>query len=266
MNRGVAWHFPSPEFPSSRAPGFNLENYFNYFTEIEEQFRKCRSEPVLLSPIDWALVESWKEQGFPLEAVLAGIERSFEKFKAGKRRFGKVNSLAYCSQEVFRAVEESRAVAAQGGAAPDGTAPAQKAEAEAPFSASEISSFLLRCAASVEAAGKLAREEVRQVLADELADAASTLRNLATPAPGQPAGDLEQMERILTALEEKLNATLQRGTPVEILADLRAEVDRGLTTFRRKMPAAEVDLLERRFLKNRLLEHYKIPRLSLFYL
>ena len=92
-----------------------MENYFNYFTEIEEQFRKCRSEPVLLSPLDWALVESWKEQGFPLEAVLAGIERSFEKFKAGKRSYRKVNTLAYCSQEVFRAVEESRAMAAQGG-------------------------------------------------------------------------------------------------------------------------------------------------------
>ena len=62
-----------------------MENYFNYFTEIEEQFRKCRSEPVLLSPLDWGLVESWKEQGFPLDAVLVGIERSFEKAKSGKR-------------------------------------------------------------------------------------------------------------------------------------------------------------------------------------
>ena len=243
-----------------------MENYFNYFTEIEEQFRKCRSEPVLLSPLDWALVESWKEQGFPLEAVLAGIERSFEKFKSGKRRFGKVNSLAYCSQEVFRAVEESRAAAAQGGATSGGPAQAQKPEAEAPFSVDEISRFLAGCAASVEAAGKLAREEGKPVMADELAEAASTLHNLAAPAPVHAAGNLEQMERVLTALEEKLNATLQRGTPVEVLTDLRAEVDRGLVTFRRKMPAAEVDLLERRFLKNRLLEHYKIPRLSLFYL
>jgi hypothetical protein len=94
-----------------------LENYFNYFTEIEEQFRKCRSEPVLLSPLDWALVDSWKEQNFPLEAVLAGIARAFEKFKAGKRSYRKVNTLAYCSQEVFRAVEESRTNAAQEGSA-----------------------------------------------------------------------------------------------------------------------------------------------------
>ena len=85
-----------------------MENYFNYFTEIEEQFRKCRAEPVLLSPIDWALIESWKEQGFPLGAVLLGIERAFEKFKSGKRGYRKVNTLAYCSQEVFRAVETYR--------------------------------------------------------------------------------------------------------------------------------------------------------------
>ena len=238
-----------------------LENYFNYFTEIEEQFRKCRSEPVLLSPLDWALVESWKEQGFPLAAVLAGIARSFEKFKAGKRSYRKVNTLAYCSQEVFRAVEESRTNSAQ-----DGSSSGPKPEEQAPFSANEISRFFAGCAAAVDAASKQAREEGRQILADELAEAGKTLHDLKAQAQSQPLGDLEATERILTALEEKLNATLQRGTAVEVLTELRAEVDRGLATFRRKMAAAEVDLLERRFLKNRLLEHYKIPRLSLFYL
>ncbi len=238
-----------------------MENYFNYFTEIEEQFRKCRSEAVLLSPLDWALAESWKDQGFPLEAVLAGIERSFEKFKAGKRSYRKVNTLAYCSQEVFRAVEESRAAAAQGG-----TPRAAKAEAPAPFSAEEISRFLARCAGAVESAGRQAGEEGKQVLAEELAEAAATLQSLGGRAQAQPMGDLEETERNLTALEEKLNASLLRGTTVEVLAQLRGEVDRGLIPYRRKMAAPEVDLLERRFLKNRLLEHYKIPRLSLFYL
>jgi hypothetical protein len=238
-----------------------VENYFNYFTEIEEQFRKCRSEPALLSPLDWALVESWKEQGFPLEAVLLGIERSFEKFKAGKRSYRKVNTLAYCSQEVFRAVEESRATAAQGG-----TPRAAKAETPAPFSAEEISRFLERCAGAVESAGRQAREEGKRVLGEELAEAAGVLQALGVRTQAEPACNLEETERNLTALEEKLNASLQRGTAVEVLAQLRAEVDRGLISYRRRMAAAEVDLLERRFLKTRLLEHYKIPRLSLFYL
>jgi hypothetical protein len=238
-----------------------LENYFNYFTEIEEQFRKCRSEPVLLSPLDWALVESWKEQGFPLEAVLLGIERSFEKFKAGKRSYRKVNTLAYCSQEVFRAVQDSRAGVAQGE-----VPSAAKAETTAGFSAEEIARFFSHCAEAVENASRRAQAEGKQVLADELAEASGVLRQYASQALAGATADLEATERNLTALEEKLNASLQRGTAVETLAKLRAEVDRGLMPYRRKMAAAEVDLLERRFLKNRLLEHYKIPRLSLFYL
>ncbi|MFZ0964325.1 MAG: hypothetical protein WAO35_25960 [Terriglobia bacterium] len=238
-----------------------MENYFNYFTEIEEKFRRCRSEPVLLSPIDWALIESWKEQDFPLEAVLVGIERAFDKSQAGKRRYRKVNALAYCSQEVFRAVEESRAAAAQGG-----SPGAAKAEAPAPFAAEEISRFLARCASAVQTAGRQAREEGKQVLAEELAEAAAALQTLGARAEAEPTGDLEKTEQNLTALEEKLNASLLRGTTVEVLAQLRAEVDRGLIPYRRKMAAAEVDLLERCFLKNRLLEHFRIPRLSLFYL
>ena len=237
-----------------------MENYFNYFTEIEEQFRKCRAEPVLLSPLDWALVESWKEQDFPLEAVLLGIERSFEKFKAGKRGYRKVNTLAYCSQEVFRAVEEARAAVAQGGPPPP-----VKTAAPAPFSGGEIESYLARCAAAVEGAGRKAREEGRWVLGEELGEAAAVLQTLVARAQTRPIGDMQETERNLTALEEKLNASLHRGTPVEVLSQLRAEVDRGLMPYRRKMSAPEVEMLERRFLRNRLLEQYKIPRLSLFY-
>jgi hypothetical protein len=237
-----------------------VENYFNYFTEIEEQFRKCRAEPVLLSPLDWALVESWKEQGFPLEAVRAGIERAFAKFQTRKRGYRKVNTLAYCAQEVFRAVEEARAAAAQGGARP----PAR--QQEAPFSPEEIARFLGRLAGAVEGAGRQAREAGQHVLAEELADAAETLARLNAHQQAQPSGDLEELERNLTALEEKLTASLLRATPVELLAQFRGEVERGLVPYRRKMAAAEVESLERRFLKNRLLEHYKIPRLSLFYL
>ena len=240
---------------------FAVENYFNYFTEIEEHFRRCRSEPVLLSSLDWALVESWKDRDFPLEAVLLGIERSFEKFKAGKRGYRKVNTLAYCSQEVYRAVEESRAAAAQGGS-PRLT----KAETVAPFSAEEISRFLKRRAGAVEDASRQAEKDGRQGLAEELAEAVTALQTFGTHAQTQAVGDLEETERNLTVLEEKVNASLVRWTPLEVLAKVRAEVDRGLVPYRRKMAAAEVDLLERRFLKNRLLEHYQIPRLSLFYL
>jgi len=47
-----------------------VENYFNYFTEIEEHFQRRRGTLLLLSPLDWALMETWKDAGIPLEAVL----------------------------------------------------------------------------------------------------------------------------------------------------------------------------------------------------
>lgn len=238
-----------------------MENYFNYFTEIEEQFRKCRAEPVLLSPLDWALIESWKDQGYPLNAVLVGIERAFEKFKNRKRAYRKVNTLAYCSQEVFRAVEESNTAASQGG-----TVTVATAESPSLFSAEEVAQFLARCAAAVDNAARLAAGGDRKVLAEELAEGRDALKSFADGIQSQSTSSLEALEGNLTALEEKLHASLVRGTPVEELAQLRAEVDRGLVTYRRRMPAAEVDLLGRRSLKNRLLEHYGIPRLSLFYL
>jgi len=237
-----------------------VENYFNYFTEIEEQFRRCRAEPTLLSPLDWALIESWKEQGFPLEAVRAGIERSFAKFQTRKRGYRKVNTLAYCAQEVFRAVEEARTAATQGGT----RLPAR--QQEAPFSPEEIARFLARSAGAVESAGRQAQEAGQQVLAEDLATATATLQAFNAREQAQPSGDLEELERNLTALEEKLTASLLRATAVELLTQFRGEVERGLVPYRRKMAAAEVESLERRFLKNRLLDHYKIPRLSLFYL
>ena len=92
-----------------------MENYFNYFTEIEERYQQCRGTRTLLSPLDWALIESWKDSGIPLEAVLAGIVRAFEKFKARQRKYRMVNALGYCTQEVLRAAEEARGGEAQGG-------------------------------------------------------------------------------------------------------------------------------------------------------
>src|SRR5437763_4524150 len=74
-------------------------NYFNYFTEIEEAFIRRRGRHLLLSPMDWALIESWKEMGVPLHVALRGIERAFDSFEAKPRRRS-VKSLLYCQEEV----------------------------------------------------------------------------------------------------------------------------------------------------------------------
>jgi hypothetical protein len=231
-----------------------VENYFNYFTEIEEHFRRCRGAPNLLSTLDWALIESWKEAGIPLEAVIEGIERSFEKFEKRPRRFRKVNSLAYCSQEVLRAAEAK--------AEPGERRKESGGEAGAPFAAEEIRGFLDRNTKALAEAAQLAGKNDQTVLAKDLATAGGALREIAA----RKIDELEALERYLTALEEKLTAALTCACSVDLLAELRGEVDQALVPYRRKISGPQIESLERQFLKKRLFQHFRVPRLSLFYL
>lgn len=236
-----------------------MENYFNYFTEIEECFQRARGSPTMLSTLDWALIESWKEAGLPLEAVLMGIERAFEKYHKRPRRFRKVNSLAYCSQEVMRAAEAS----ALGGA--EGAGPGAR-EADASFGKDEILSFVQRNAAILRKTSESFAQGKQSILAQDTNETASELEKTAAGNTQEPEADLEELERRLTALEEKLTASLTRASSADLLATFRGEIDGALVAYRRNLSVAEIESLERQFIKKRLFEHYHIPRLSLFYM
>ena len=240
-----------------------MENYFNYFTEIEECYRRCRNTPSLLSPLDWALIESWKEAGIPLEAVLVGIERAFVKFQKRPRQIQKVNSLAYCTQPVLAAAEELKA--AGPGGMPGAAAIAVK-EAAPPFARQEILDYLRRNAALVDKAERSAAERNQAVLAGDLARAAASLRETAARFESSADQKLEEIEHHLSALEDLLNASLVRASDVELLANLRGQMASSLRPYRRNMSAAQIESFERQMLKKLLFEHYHIPRLSLFYL
>jgi hypothetical protein len=241
--------------------GASIESYFRYFSEIEECFRRCRGTPFLLSTLDWALIEAWKEADVPLEAVLSGIEHSFEKFARKPSRFRKINGLAYCSQEVLRAAEAIRAAETQ-----DGATPKVHEDPEPPFRREEILKYFGRNRAALEVAALKARDSGQKVLADDLDDAAQSLASLATARATGASDDFEALERQLTALEEKVSAALMRASSTNSLAQLREEVDRGLRIDRRKMTVAQIESLERQYLKKRLFEQYGVPRMSLFYL
>src|SRR5580692_4459467 len=89
-------------------------NYFNYFTEIEERFQQRRGSLLLLSTLDWALIETWQEAGVPLEAALRGIDTAFDKYESRQHRGHKrkINGLAWCAQAIMEAAEELREASA----------------------------------------------------------------------------------------------------------------------------------------------------------
>lgn len=217
------------------------ENYFNYFTEVEEHFQRARGTGLfLLSPLDWALIEAWKNAGIPLEAVLRGVDQAFEKWRArpARARIHMVNSLAYCAQ----------AIAAEAQAMADGV-PAKQSASTPPFSLEDVREFVQRNAGLLRQAGH-----------DDLA---ASLDSLDLDALH---GDLEQLEQRLTAIEEKMIARLRAAASDGALFEARRSFDRELKPYRGKMTASQLAMLEKQFLERKLLEGSGLPRLSLFYL
>ena len=235
-------------------------NYFNYFTEIEEHFWKKRGAHLLVSPLDWAIMEAWQKAGVPLEAALKGIDRAFESYGRSRRGAGRpLKSLAYCTDAVLEAAEENQEAAA-GAQAAGGNA--EKKEA---FSREEVKAYLQR---NLEMVKKTAERvaTAQPAVAGVLGEVASSLSSamVLLDAPGRV--DLEDLERRLTILDEKVQASLVSGTNEELMLRLRREMDSQLAAYRRKMKAEQLAAVERQYLQKRLLEEYRVPRLSLFYL
>ena len=219
-------------------------NYFNYYTEIEQHFQQARGTSLfLLSPLDWALVESWKNAEVPLEAVLRGIDIAFESWRGRKHKTQMVNSLAFCAQAVLT---EAKIMA---GAAP----PRQHRESAPPFPLDDLRAYLAHNAATVRQAGKAYRE------------IAEALERLASEAD-QHYENLEDLERRLTVLEEKTLASARSLQTEEQALAARRELDSQLRPYRSKMSAEHLAMLEKQYLERNLLEKAGLPRLSLFYM
>jgi len=223
-----------------------VQNYFNYFTEIEERFQQRRGSLLMLSTLDWALIETWREAGIPLEAVLRGIDDAFDKHDAkkshAKTRARKINGLAWTAQSVMEAAEAA-AEAATGTHLP-------KPERESGFEPERIAAWLESNATTVESID---------------APTAVRLRELAASIQQTPIS-LEDLDRTLTVLEEKLFAAILTTTPDEEFVALKAQADRELAPYRSKMKAVQIRQIQQQFLQKRLLEARAIPRLSLFYM
>jgi hypothetical protein len=225
--------------------------YFNYFTEVEDRFCLRRGTGLILSTVDWALIETWKDAGIPLEAVLRGIDAAFDKYDSRPRKTRKVNSLAYCSQQVLTAAEDMQAAAEGASRATPG---------DSGFESADVAAYLTRNAEALDRLNRIPTSAVPVVQ-----DAAKSLRQLGSEA-GAGTMSLEDLERRLTVIEDKLFGVLLAATPDEQIVAVRAEVERELAPYRSKMIGPQVDQLIKKAINKRLLETYGVPRLSLFYM
>jgi hypothetical protein len=234
-------------------------NYFNYFTEIENYFWKKRGAHLLVSPLDWAIMETWQKAGVPLDAVLKGIDHAFESYQRSRRGAGKaLKSLAYCTDAVLEAAQEQLEAAA-GSAPKNGNATAKE-----PFSREELQTYFAKNATQIASASGGAKSTSVE-LAERFREIEQSLSGMMALLDTPGAMDLEDLERRLTILDDKLQATLMSFANEEMMLKIRREMDGQLTAYRRKMKAEQIALVEKQYLQKRLLEEFRLPRLSLYY-
>jgi hypothetical protein len=233
-------------------------NYYNYFTEIEETFIRRRGKNLLLSPLDWALIESWQEREVPLHIVLRGIERVFDTIDKQPNRKRTVKSLFYCKEEIeaqFAEWLETQVGAPTAVESGGLRVESQKPEKTELFSRDTVELHLEKVSADLaQALGQTANAELRETFERVL----SRLTEL--------AGNYETAEKLEESLE-KLDALLDESLLKQAdTADLKAETEKNLASYRGKM---EREVYQRTFdlmILKKLREQAEIPRLSLFYL
>lgn len=235
-------------------------NYFNYFTEIEDAFVRRRGKHLLLSPMDWALIERWKELQVPLHIVLRGIEKSFDSWEA-KPRKRSVKSLLYCQEEIeaqYAEWLESRV-----GATPEEGLDAAGNEEGLPFPRQAVLEHLQR--------GRLALQTVAKglnqgELTETISRVVSLLEALENDFATVAVPDARQLEISLTGLERMLSDSLMSEVSQEQLAAAQTEIREQLRPYRTHMEKAVYEQTFENLLLKRLREDFGLPRLSLFYL
>ena len=265
-------------------------NYFNFFTEVEEEFVRRRGTHLLISPIDWALVETWKNAGIPLHVVLNGINKAFDHYDARAVRFRKVNHLLYCQQ----AIEETYAEwsASQiGGPSTDGGAELLATSSGKRYpttvTSEEVVEYIDRLDADLRAINTAAAgadvahraDSIEKVTEDDVE--APTTNSLFLEAVGRSRArlseirasilasdhaDAEAVERDFDSIDRLLMLEVKTLAGEKQLARLRKEAKKELRGYRNKMAKELYDQTIENFIARRLREQYRIPRLSLFFM
>ena len=237
-----------------------MDNYFNYFTEIEEHFQKRRGQARPLSPLDWSLIESLRDSGVPLAVVLRGVDQAFDKRSKRPRRVGQVNSLSYCTQTILEEHERHKESHVGEGNRLNQSDGAEDMDQRhlidlLDTARRELEAFLGGSAIAELPALKKVVEEVLNSLGKILLEVRKS----------KPL-DYEALELKLNTFEERILAAILTEISEESLLEAQKEIKREISHHKRGLKAEHIAMLERKMMRKKFLESFRIPRLSLFYL
>lgn len=225
---------------------------------------------MMVSPLDWLLMENWKQRDIPLHIVLRAINSSFDGYDQRAHRGRKVNTLFYCQQEVeatFLEYCDSRVGSGD-------SAPIEDADSDVAMNGDS------------DASSQFTRNSINDYLTDHL----ETLRRLKDKHPDNPslsetfdrvllrleqvvedvqmaeAASPEKLETDLTMIEEVILDGLKEGAGAEVLKEIEREGNQKLRAYKKSMGQDVYEQTLGNFVAQRLREQFGVPRLSLFYL
>src|SRR5205807_7423893 len=231
-------------------------NYFSYFSEIEDTFIRRRGKHLWLSPIDWALMESWKDRGVPLHVALRGIEHAFDSHEAKKHKRS-VKTLLYCEEEVeaqYAEWLESRV----GSHDEAQEVQAEDADRESPFPRQTVLAHLGR---SLDQLNQQLKRTSKEELVEVLSRAARLLSEIKDDYESVAKPDARRLEESLTGIERLLNDVLLSSMSTEQSAGMEKEIKQQLRPYRSHMEKAVYQQTFDNLLLKRLREQYGVPRL-----
>ena len=241
-------------------------NHFNYFTEIEDAFIRRRAKHLLLSPMDWALIESWKEMNVPLHVALRGIEKAFDSWES-KPRKRSIKSLLYCQEEVeaqFAEWLEARVGAADESG--EREAGEQTRQDATPFSRLAILEHLQRGRASLLTVCSTRKKAGPDDFTETLERAAALLGELEEDFAASVSPNAQKLEQSLSGLERMISDAIRAVAGPQQIATIEAAIKEQLRPYHKHMEPAVYQQTFANLLLKQLREQFGIPRLSLFYL
>ena len=225
-----------------------MSNYFNYFTEVEEYFARKRGKNLLIAPLDWYLVELWRDSGISLHIVLRGIERSFES--AAKRQKSTPNTLFYCHQAILEAHEEYQ------------KAMVGAAETEDPESAPSISEEAAQREAVRNYLGDL-ESRLQKATNEAFERAARRVSALRAEMSETQSIRYQELDRDLAEIGSMLAAALKEALDREKAREIASEVKKELRIYKKRLSKEMYQRLEDNYLDRRILALHDLPDFNL---
>jgi hypothetical protein len=243
-----------------------IGNYFNYFTEIEDAFVRRRGKHLLLSPLDWALIETWKQIGIPLHVVLRGVERSFDSWEARPRKRS-VKSLLYCQEEVEAQYAEWLEARVGRANEEESTTPeTETARDNLPFARGAVLDFLNQARLALVETWEQRRQSGEDDFSEALGRCAVLLEEITDDFAASRTPDARRLEDSLSGLERMISDALDSVLSPGEMESIRSEIVEQLRPYRAHMEKAVYQQTLDNLLLKRLREQFAVPRLSLFYL